>query len=79
MLNVNTMVYTELYCVQLFIRYIRLVTTFMLYEPPRAGVYCHAVRCISRIVEQCSDVFDHSSRMLSITAVLGSHEFGLRI
>jgi hypothetical protein len=31
------------------------------------------------IVEKCSEVFDHSVRMLSIMAVLGPHEFGLRI
>jgi hypothetical protein len=31
------------------------------------------------IVEKCSEVFDHTVRMLSITAVLGPHEFGLRI
>ena len=31
------------------------------------------------IIESCSEVFDHSVRMLSITAVLGPHEFRLRI
>ena len=73
------MVNTELHCVQLFIRYIRLVTTRMLNKLPRAAVYCHAVRCVFCIVELCSEVFDYSVRMLSITAVLGLHEFGLRI
>jgi len=51
----------------------------MLDKLPRATVYCHAVRCVFRIVESCSEVFDHRVRMLSITAVLGPHEFGLRI
>jgi hypothetical protein len=31
------------------------------------------------IVEECSEVFDHSIRMLSIMEVLGSHEFGLHL
>jgi len=73
------MVNTELHCVQLFIRYIRLVTTLMLDKLPRAAVYCHTVRFVLCIVEECSELFDHSVRMLSITAVLGPHEFGLRI
>jgi hypothetical protein len=50
-LNLNTMVSTELHCVQLFIRYIPLVTTLMLDKLPCAGIYCHAVHCISRIVK----------------------------
>jgi hypothetical protein len=72
------MVNTELHCVQLFIRYIRLVTTLMLDKLPCAAVYCHAVCCVLRIVEWCPEVFNQSIWMLSITAVLGSHEFGLR-
>jgi len=51
----------------------------MLQKLLRAVVYCHAVRWILRIVEWCSEVFDHSVRMLSIMAGLGCHEFGLRI
>jgi hypothetical protein len=50
-LELNTMVNIELHCVQLFIRYIRLVTTLMLDKLLRAAVYCHAVRCVLRIVE----------------------------
>jgi hypothetical protein len=65
--------------VQLFIQYIRLVTTLMHEKLPRAIVHCHAVHCVLRIVEYYSEVFDHSVRMLSITAVLGSHEVELRI
>jgi len=65
--------------VQLFIRYICHVTTLMLDKHPCAAVYCHAVGCLLRIVELCSEVLDHSVRMLSITAVLESHELGLRI
>jgi len=45
------MVNTELHWVQLFIRYIRLVTTLMVEKLLRAVVYCHAVRCVLRIVE----------------------------
>jgi len=73
------MVNTELHCVQLFIWYIGLHTTSILDTPPRAAVSCHAVCCILCIVEQCSEVLDHSVRMLSISTVLGPHEFGLRI
>jgi len=73
------MVNTELHCMQLFIRYIRLVTTLMLYKLPLATVYCCTVRCVLRIVEKCTQVFDHSVRMLFIAVVLGSHEFGLLI
>jgi len=73
------MVITELQCVQLFIQYICLVTTLMLDKLPCAAVYCHPVLCVLHIVEWYSEVFDHSVRMLSIMAVLGSHEFGLRI
>jgi len=73
------MVNTELHCVQLFIGYICLVTTLMLDKLPRAAVCSHVVRCVLCIVESCSEVFDHSVRMLSITAVFGPHEFGLRI
>jgi hypothetical protein len=39
----------------------------------------HAVHCVLRIVKYCSDIFDHSVRILSITAVLGSHDIVLRI
>jgi len=53
--------------------------TLMLEKHPCAVVYCHAVRCVLRLVEYYSEVFDYSVRMLSISAVLGSHEFGLRI
>jgi len=70
------MVNIELHCVQVFIWYIRLVTTHMLDKLPGAAEYCYMVRCILHIVEQFSEVFEHSIRMLSITAVLGSHEFG---
>jgi hypothetical protein len=51
----------------------------MLQNLLHAVVYCHAVRCVLRIVEDCSEVFDYSVKMLSIMAVMGSHEFGLRI
>jgi hypothetical protein len=44
------MLITELDCVQLFIRYIRLVTTLMLDKPPRAIVYCHTVCGVLRSV-----------------------------
>jgi len=64
---------------QLFIQSICLVTTLMLDNLLSASVYCHMERCVLPIVESCSEVFDHSIRMLSITAVVGSHEFGLRI
>ena len=49
--NLITMVNTELHCVQLFIRYIRLVTTLMLDIVPAAAGYCNAVCCVLRIVE----------------------------
>jgi hypothetical protein len=45
----------------------------------RDAVYCHMGRLFLRGVEQCTEVFDHSGRMISIMAVLGSDEFGLRI
>jgi len=77
--NLNTRANTELQCVQLITRYIRLVMTLMLGKLPHHTVYCHAVCCILRIVELCSDVFDYGIRMLSIMVVLGSHEFGLPI
>jgi len=73
------MVNTELHCVQLFIWYIHLVTTLMLDKLLRAAVYCHAVHCVLRIVELCSEVFDYGVRMLPITAVMGSQDFGLCI
>jgi hypothetical protein len=41
--------------------------------------YCHAVHCIVCIVEYRSGVIDHSVRMLSMMAVLGPHEVGIRI
>jgi len=71
------MVNTETHCVRVFIRHILLVITRMLEKLLGAAVYCHAVHCVLRIVESCSEVFDHSVRMLSITAVLGSHDFRL--
>jgi hypothetical protein len=46
---------------------------------PGGAVYCHAGHCIVCIVEYRSEVFDHSVRMLSMRAVLGSHEVGIRI
>jgi len=73
------MVNIELHCVQLFNWYIRLVTTVMLDTLPCAIVYCHAVHCVLGIVKWCSEAFDHSVRMLPITAVLGSHQSRLRI
>ena len=73
------MVNRELHCVQLFIRYIRFVTTLMLEKLPRAVVYCRAVRCLLRIVKYFSEVYDHGVRMVSITAVLRPHQFGLHI
>jgi hypothetical protein len=78
-LNLETMVNTKLDYVQLFRRYISLVTTLTLDTCPGAADYCHLVRRVSRIVELCLEVFDHSVRMLSITEVLVSHEFSLRI
>jgi len=50
-LNLNTMVNTELYWVQSFIRYISLVTTLMLGKLPCAAVCCHGVRSVLHIVE----------------------------
>jgi len=50
-LNVNTMVNTELHCLQLFIWYIRLVRTLIIDKCPPAAVSCHAVRCVSHIVD----------------------------
>ena len=50
-LNLNTMVNTELHCMQLFIRYIHLVTTLMLDELQCAAVYCHTVHCVLDIVK----------------------------
>jgi hypothetical protein len=73
------MVNAELRCAQLFIRYIHLVTTLILDKLPRATVYCYVVWCVLHIVEKCSGVSDHSVRILSITAVWGSHEFRLHI
>ena len=78
-LNLNTMVNTKLHCVQLFIQYLHLIATLMLQQLPHAVEYCHAVRCVLRTVVECSEVFDHSVRMRSITAVLGSYEFRLSI
>jgi hypothetical protein len=72
------MVNAELHCMQVFIQYICLVMTHMLDKLPCAAVYCHTVCCVLHIVEECSEVFDYSVRMLSITAVFGSHEFWLR-
>jgi len=41
-----------------------------------AAVYCHAVSCVLRNAKECSKVFDHSIRMLSLMAVSRSNEFG---
>jgi hypothetical protein len=70
---------TELHCVQLIMEYISLVVTLKLEKLPRAEEFCHAVYCVLYIVEECFEVFDHSIRMYSVTAVLASHEFGLHI
>ena len=78
-LNFNTRVDTELHCMQLFFRYIRLVTTRRFHNRPYAVVYCYVVRSVLHIVESCSGVFDNRVRMRSITAVLGSHESRLHI
>jgi len=51
----------------------------MLAKLPCAAEYCNAVRFILRIVKSFPAVFAHSVRMLSIKAVLGSHEFRLRM
>jgi len=51
----------------------------MLEKLRRAVGYCRVVCCIFRIVEKCSEDCDHSIMILSITAVLGPHEFGPRI
>jgi hypothetical protein len=77
--NLDTMVYSTLNCVRLFIRYIRLVTTPMLHTLPHAVGYFHVVHCVLRIEEWCSEVFDHSVRMHFIMVDLGSREFRLRI
>ena len=45
------MLNTELHGVQLFIQYIRLVTTPILDTLPCAAVYCHGVRCVLRSAE----------------------------
>jgi len=50
-LNLDTMVNTELNCVQLFFRYIRLVTTLKLDKLHCAVVYYHALHCILCIVK----------------------------
>jgi len=73
------MVNTELNCMQLFIRYIRLVTTFMLDDLPRAAEHCDTVCYVWCIIEQSSEILDRSVRMCSIMAGLGYHEFGIRI
>jgi len=77
--NLDDMVNTELHCVQLFIRYISLVTTMKIDQLPHAVEYCHALHLVLRIAEKCSEVVDHTVRMLSITADLGSHEIGLHL
>jgi len=73
------MLNTELHWVQLCIWYIRLVMTPKLDKLQHAIEYCHTVRCVLRIVEWCLEVFDYIVRILSITAVLGSHKFTLCI
>ena len=50
-MNLDTMVNTELHCVQLFIRYRHLVMTLILHKLPHAAVYCRTVHGILRIVE----------------------------
>jgi len=47
----------------------------MLDKPLRAVVYCRKVRCVLLIVEQCSEDFDDSIRLLTIMVVLESDEF----
>jgi len=69
----------EQYWVQLFIRYIRRLTTVMVDYLPRAVVNCYSVCRVLHIVEKCCAVCDHCIRILTITAILGSHEFGLCI
>jgi len=73
------MVNAELNLVQLFIRYLHLVTTIILSKLPRAVVYSQTVRSVMIVVELCAEVSTHRIRMLSIPAVLWSDEFGLRI
>jgi hypothetical protein len=51
--------------------------TLMCYQLPHAAVHCHAKGRVLRTVEECSEGFDYSVRMLSITPVLGSHEIWL--
>jgi hypothetical protein len=74
-----TVVNTELDWVQLFIRYICLVTSLILYKLLRAAEYCRVVCCVMHIVELCPEVFDHSGRIHAITADLGLDEYRHRI
>jgi hypothetical protein len=66
------MVNPEIHCVQLIIRYMHLVATLMVHKLLHAVVFHDAVCCVSLIVETCSDVFERSARMASITVVWGS-------
>jgi hypothetical protein len=77
--NIDAIVNTELHCVQLSIRYISIVTTLLIHPLSHGTVYCHVVRWVLLILEQCSEVFDNNVRMLSSKAVLGCHGFGLPI
>ena len=74
--TLNTMGNRVLHCMQSFILYICLSTTLWLDELPSAAVYCHTVSLVLRIDEECSEVFDPSIRMLSITAVFGPMNLG---
>jgi hypothetical protein len=73
------MVNTELHWVQLFIRYICLVTMLMLDKLQHTPGYCHAVRCGLHLVQYNTEVFDRSIKMLSITVVSRTYEFRLSI
>jgi hypothetical protein len=73
------MLNAEFQCVQLIIWYISLVTTYILERLPLAMVYCHVVYCILQNIKLCSKVCIYSVRMLSVWAVLGSHEVLLYI
>jgi len=73
------MVNEKLHCMQLFKRYICLVTTRILVRLACATVHCAAVSYVLYIVEECFEVYDHCIRMLYITAVFGPLEFGFGI